>query len=84
VFHPNGSRVYVLGERDGSISVLDYEASTGQLREKQRVTALPPGFQGTPAAADLHRSPRLREVIVEIFFFERKERNRGVPSELLN
>ena len=57
VFHPNGSMVYVLGERDGSISVLDYEASTGQLREKQRVTALPPGFQGTPAAADLHITP---------------------------
>ncbi len=57
VFHPNGSFVYVLGERDGSISVLDYEASTGQLREKQCVTALPPGFQGTPAAADLHITP---------------------------
>ena len=47
----------MLGERDGSISVLDYEASTGQLREKQCVTALPPGFQGTPAAADLHITP---------------------------
>jgi 6-phosphogluconolactonase len=57
VFHPNGSMVYVLGERDGSISVLDYGASTGQLREKQRVTALPPGFQGAPAAADLHITP---------------------------
>jgi 6-phosphogluconolactonase len=57
VFHPNGSMVSVLGERDGSITALDYEASTGQLMEKQRVTALPPGFQGTPAAADLHIIP---------------------------
>jgi 6-phosphogluconolactonase len=57
VFHPNGSLVYVLGERDGSMTVLDYEASTGQLREKQRVSALPPGFQGNPLAADLHITP---------------------------
>ena len=57
VFHPNGCFVYVLGERDGSITVLDYEVSTGQLREKQRVSALPPGFQGSPLAADLHLTP---------------------------
>ena len=57
VFHPNGRLVYVLGERDGSISVLDYDAGTGQLTEKQLVTALPPHFQGTPAAADLHITP---------------------------
>ena len=57
VFHPNGSFVYVLGERDGSMTVLDYEVSTGQLREKQRVSALPPGFQGSPLAADLHLTP---------------------------
>jgi 6-phosphogluconolactonase len=57
VFHPNGRIVYVLGERDGSMTVLDYEARTGQLREKQRVSALPPGFQGSPLAADLHLTP---------------------------
>ena len=57
VFHPNGRIVYVLGERDGSMTVLDYEANTGQLREKQRVSALPPGFQGSPLAADLHITP---------------------------
>ena len=60
VFHPNGRIVYVLGERDGSMTVLDYEASTGQLREKQRVSALPPGFQGSPLAADLHLTPNGR------------------------
>ena len=47
----------MLGERDGSMTVLDYEVSTGQLREKQRVSALPPGFQGSPLAADLHITP---------------------------
>lgn len=48
---------HVLGERDGTITILDYEASTGQLMEKQRVTALPPRFQGAPAAVDLHITP---------------------------
>jgi 6-phosphogluconolactonase len=57
VFHPNGSFVYVLGERDGSMTVLDYEARTGQLRAKQRVSVLPPGFQGSPLAADLYLTP---------------------------
>ena len=47
----------MLGERDGSMTVLDYEARTGQLREKQRVSALPLGFQGNPLAADLHLTP---------------------------
>jgi 6-phosphogluconolactonase len=57
VFHPNGAFVYVLGERDGSIFVFDYDAGTGQLTAKQTVTALPPDFQGQPAAADLHITP---------------------------
>jgi len=54
VFHPNGAFVYVLGELDGAISVFDYHTSTGQLTAKQTVAALPPDFQGTPSAADLH------------------------------
>ncbi len=57
VFHPNGRLVYVLGERDGSMTVCDYEAETGQLTAKQVVSALPPHFQGHPAAADLHITP---------------------------
>ncbi len=57
VFHPAGRLVYVLGERDGSITVCDYEAETGQLTAKQLVSALPPHFQGHPAAADLHITP---------------------------
>ena len=57
MFHPNESLVYVLGERDGSMTVLDYDVRSGQLREKQRVSALPPGFQGNPLAADLHLTP---------------------------
>ncbi len=56
-FHPNGKVVYVLGETDASVYVFDYDAGTGQLREKQTVSALPPDFQGKPSAADLHITP---------------------------
>src|SRR3989441_3169120 len=57
VFHPNGKFVYVIGELDGSVYVFDYDTSTGQLKEKQTVSALPPDFQGKPSAADLHITP---------------------------
>jgi 6-phosphogluconolactonase len=57
VFHPNGKFVYVIGELDGSVYVFDYDAGTGQLTEKQTVSALPPDFQGKPSAADLHITP---------------------------
>jgi 6-phosphogluconolactonase len=56
-FHPNGKIVYVLGELDASVYVLDYDAGSGQLTEKQAISARPPDFQGKPAAADLHITP---------------------------
>jgi len=56
-FHPNGRLVYLLGETDAAVYVFDYDAATGQLEEKQRISALPPDFQGKPAAADLHLTP---------------------------
>ncbi len=57
IFHPNGKLVYVLGELDGAVHVFDYDASKGQLKEKQSVNALPPGVTGRIAAADLHITP---------------------------
>src|SRR5256885_7551674 len=56
-FHPNGKLVYVLGELDASVYAFDYDAATGQLKEKQSISALPPDFQGKPSAADLHITP---------------------------
>src|SRR3989442_1171322 len=56
-FHPNGRLVYVLGELDASVYVFDYDGATGQLKEKQSISALPPDFQGKPSAADLHITP---------------------------
>jgi 6-phosphogluconolactonase len=56
-FHPNGRLVYVLGELDATVHVFDYDAGTGRLKEKQSVSALPPGTTGRIAAADLHVTP---------------------------
>jgi 6-phosphogluconolactonase len=57
VFHPGGKLVYVIGELDGAVYVFDYNAASGDLKQKQIVSALPPGFQGKPSAADLHITP---------------------------
>jgi 6-phosphogluconolactonase len=50
-------RVYVLHELDASLAVFDYDAARGTLREVQRTSALPAGFNGKPWAADLHLAP---------------------------
>ncbi len=57
VFHPGGKLVYVIGELDGAVYVFDYNAATGDLKQKQVLSALPAGFQGKPSAADLHITP---------------------------
>ncbi len=57
VFHPKGKLLYVLGELDATIHVFDYDAAKGQLKERQSVSALPPGTTGRIAAADLHITP---------------------------
>jgi 6-phosphogluconolactonase len=57
VFHPGGRRVYVLGELDGQVYAFDYDAGRGTLTRTQTISALPPGFTGPPAAADLHVTP---------------------------
>jgi 6-phosphogluconolactonase len=57
VYHPGGKLVYVIGELDGAVYVFDYDAGTGRLTAKQTASALPPGFQGKPSAADLHLTP---------------------------
>ena len=57
VFHPGGTLVYVLGELDGPSTCSTTTPAAGRLTEKQTVSALPPDFQGKPAAADLHITP---------------------------
>ncbi len=56
VFHPSGW-VYLLNELDASVCVFGYDANKGVLDQRHIVSALPPGFTGTPSAADVHLTP---------------------------
>jgi 6-phosphogluconolactonase len=53
--HPQGHRAWVLGELDGSVTTVGL--GPDGLRVIDVVSAMPPGFVGTPWAADLHRHP---------------------------
>jgi 6-phosphogluconolactonase len=45
-FHPDGAHAYVINELSSMVTVFDYEAATGRLREAQTVTTLPPTYEG--------------------------------------
>ena len=56
-FDPQGQRVYLLNELDGTVDVLDWDADQARLILVQTVGILPTGFTGQPWAADLHLTP---------------------------
>jgi 6-phosphogluconolactonase len=57
-FSRDGTRVFVLGERDASIHVYRYDRSAGLTPSFAHATsALPDGFVGKPWAADIHLTP---------------------------
>lgn len=60
VFHPNGKRVYVINELSNSVTVFDYDAKAGTLKETQTISTLPKDFQGTSYCADLKITPNGR------------------------
>ncbi|WP_456268434.1 lactonase family protein [Kushneria sp. AK178] len=53
IFNAAGTRLYLLGELDGSITLFDYDSRTRALKEKQRV-AVDKGEADTFWAADIH------------------------------
>ncbi len=58
IFSEDEAFAYLLNELDGSIYVFPFDAAKGTLvKETQIVSALPKGFSGTPAAADIHLTP---------------------------
>lgn len=57
VFHPNGRHAYLLGELDATVELLAVDAERGCLARRQHWPTLPPDFDGTPWAADLHLTP---------------------------
>jgi 6-phosphogluconolactonase len=56
-FHPNGRWVYLVNEMGSSIVAYDWDAVAGRLAAKQTVSALPAGFKGTSACAELEVRP---------------------------
>jgi 6-phosphogluconolactonase len=57
--HPSG-RVYVINERNSTLSACDYDAATGALRALQTLSTLPEGFAGANSCADIHVHPEGR------------------------
>ena len=55
-FHPNGKYAYVINELDSTLSVFQYEESTGTLSLVETVSTLPSNFSGTSFCADVHVS----------------------------
>jgi len=62
-FHPSGQRVYLANEMDSTVSVYDYDASSGALHERQTIGTLPPGVPEN-MVADIHVSPSGNRVYV--------------------
>lgn len=56
-FHPNGNLVYLINELSNTITVFDWNAADGSLREKQTIATLPKDFTGTSHTADLKITP---------------------------
>ena len=56
-WHPAGGWLCLLNELDASVDVFAFDADSGTLSHRQTLSSVPPGFEGTPWAADLHFSP---------------------------
>ena len=57
VFDPSGQRLYSINELDSTVTVLRYDASTGDLETVQTITTLPAGFEGESWTAEIAVSP---------------------------
>ena len=55
-FHPNQAIAYVINEMGNSVTVFGYDATQGTLDERQTLSTLPEGFEGTSHCADIHIS----------------------------
>jgi 6-phosphogluconolactonase len=56
-FHPSGELVYVINELANTITVFDWNAADGTLKEKQTIATLPKDFTGKSYTADLKITP---------------------------
>lgn len=56
-FHPSGKSAYVINELKSTVTVFDYDAHSGSLKETQTISTLPPGFAGTSYTAEVQVHP---------------------------
>ncbi len=56
-FSPDGRRVYAINELSNSVTVFDYDAASGKLKEVQTVSTVPEDFKGTSYCADVKLTP---------------------------
>ncbi|MBT5020745.1 MAG: lactonase family protein [Planctomicrobium sp.] len=52
-FHPNGEWFYSLQEEGSTIVLFDYDSEKGRLSERQTISSLPPGFQGSNFCSEI-------------------------------
>ena len=57
VFHPNRRWLYLLNELDATVNAYAFDSASGLLSPLQTVSAMPPGSQAKPSAADIHVTP---------------------------
>jgi len=57
VFHPNGNYAYCVNELDSTVDVWALNNAHGEVARVQTVDLMPPGFNGTRWAADIHLTP---------------------------
>ena len=50
---PSGRFVYLVNELSSTVIVFSYQADSGQLRELQTISTLPPGFKGENTTAEI-------------------------------
>ncbi len=62
VFHPARPVIYVINEMGSSISVFDWQAKTGTLSAKQRISTLPAGWAGNNTGSEIAVHPSGRFV----------------------
>jgi len=56
-FRPNGKVLYALNEMASTVTVYQYDAATGGMRELQTVSALPAGWTGAHTAGEITVNP---------------------------
>ncbi|MBX3440990.1 MAG: lactonase family protein [Planctomyces sp.] len=64
VFHERLNVAYVSNEQGGSVSVWNYDPSSGDLSLRQTVSTLPGGFQGQNACSEIRLRPGSRHLYV--------------------